>query len=59
MAQLSTLADAKDMQALLRMFEADIASGEDRIGVGARRDGDDIRFCFPVSIVAWSVAGTA
>jgi len=56
MAQLSTLADAKDMQALLRMFEADIASGEDRIGVGACRDGDDIRFCFPISIVAWSVA---
>jgi ubiquinone/menaquinone biosynthesis C-methylase UbiE len=55
-AQLSTLADGKDMQALLQMFEADIASGEDRIGVGACRDGKDIRFCFPISIVAWSVA---
>ncbi len=55
-AQLSTVADGKDMQALLQMFEADIDSGEDRIGVGACRDGYDIRFCFPISIVAWSVA---
>jgi len=55
-AQLSTVADGKDMPALLQMFEADIDSGEDRIGVGACRDGYDIRFCFPISIVAWSVA---
>ena len=55
-AQLSTVADGKDMPALLQMFEAEIDSGEDRIGVGACRDGYDIRFCFPISIVAWSVA---
>ena len=52
-AQLATLADAGDMAALEAMFDADIASGGDHIGVGARRDADGIHFTFPVSIVAW------
>ena len=52
-AGLDTLADAGDMPALTRMFDADIDSGEDRIGVGAFRGPDCIRFHFPVSIVAW------
>jgi ubiquinone/menaquinone biosynthesis C-methylase UbiE len=55
-AALSTLSDEKDMAALTRMFEADIASGADRIGVGAWQAADGIRFYFPVSIVAWSVS---
>ncbi|HEX4504582.1 MAG TPA: methyltransferase domain-containing protein [Alphaproteobacteria bacterium] len=52
-ARLDTLADADDMPALIAMFDADIDSGEDRIGVGASRASDGIRFHFPVSIVAW------
>jgi ubiquinone/menaquinone biosynthesis C-methylase UbiE len=56
-ALLSTLADERDMMALTRMFEADIASGADRIGVGAWRAGDGIRFYFPISIVAWGTPG--
>ena len=54
-ARLDTLADADDMPALTAMFEADIASGADRIGVGAWRDQDGIHFHFPVSIVAWEI----
>jgi SAM-dependent methyltransferase len=56
-ADLGTLADAKDMAALAQMFDADIASGEDRIGVGAVRAGDRIRIHFPVSILAWRAPG--
>ena len=43
-ALLSSLADERDMTALTRMFEADIAGGEDRIGVGAWRAADGVRF---------------
>ena len=49
-----TLADAKDMAALAALFDADIAGGEDRIGVQARRDADGIVFRFPISILAWT-----
>ncbi|WP_157217093.1 class I SAM-dependent methyltransferase [Flavisphingomonas formosensis] len=52
-AQLATLADARDMAALEAMFDEDISGGQDRIGVGAWRAGDGIRFRFPVSIIAW------
>jgi ubiquinone/menaquinone biosynthesis C-methylase UbiE len=52
-ALLDTLSDARDMAALTALFEADVAGGEDRIGVGAWRAADGIRFHFPVSIVAW------
>ncbi len=52
-AQLDTLADAQDMPALNALFDADIASGGDRIGVGAWRGPTGICFHFPVSIVAW------
>lgn len=52
-AELSTLADASDMPALAAMFDADIASRQDRIGVSARRTATGIQFHFPVSIVAW------
>jgi ubiquinone/menaquinone biosynthesis C-methylase UbiE len=52
-AELSTLADASDLPALVAMFDADIGSGQDRIGVGARRTHAGIQFHFPVSIVAW------
>ncbi|HQT89998.1 MAG: SAM-dependent methyltransferase [Acidiphilium sp. 37-64-53] len=52
-AQLETLSDEKDMAALTAMFDADIASGQDRIGVGAWRTPEGIRFHFPVSILAW------
>lgn len=52
-ALLASLADEADMPALTRMFEDDIADGADRLGVGAWRAPDGIRFFFPVSIVAW------
>ncbi|BBU62905.1 hypothetical protein MSC49_28400 [Methylosinus sp. C49] len=52
-AELSTLADTADMTVLAAMFDADIASGQDRIGVGARRTHAGVQFYFPVSIVAW------
>ena len=55
-AELQTLADAEDMAALTALFDADIDSGTDRIGVGAWRAPTGIRFFFPVSIVAWSVS---
>lgn len=52
-AELSTLADTSDMPTLATMFDADIASGQDRLGVGARRTEAGFQFHFPVSIVAW------
>jgi ubiquinone/menaquinone biosynthesis C-methylase UbiE len=55
-ALLSTLSDEQDMPALNQMLEADIAAGADRIGVGAWRAQDGIRFNFPISIVAWLLA---
>jgi SAM-dependent methyltransferase len=54
-ALISALADEQDMPALARMLEADIASGQDRIGVAAYRAADGIRIHFPISIVAWIV----
>jgi ubiquinone/menaquinone biosynthesis C-methylase UbiE len=54
-ARLDTLADARDMTELTALFEADIASGEDRLGVAARRADDGIHFLFPISIIAWQV----
>lgn len=56
-ADVETLADAGAMAALMQMLDADIASGEDRIGVGAARAGETIRIYFPISIVAWRVPG--
>jgi ubiquinone/menaquinone biosynthesis C-methylase UbiE len=52
-ARLDTLADSADMPALIALFDADIAGGTDRIGVGAWHAPDGIRFHFPVSIIAW------
>jgi len=52
-ARLDTLADAADMAALTALFEADIASGQDRLGVAASRADDSIHFLFPISILAW------
>lgn len=57
-ARLQTLSDAKDMAALEAMFDDDIASGHDWIGVGAWRDADGIGFRFPISIVVWTPAAT-
>jgi ubiquinone/menaquinone biosynthesis C-methylase UbiE len=54
-AEPDTLTDAKDLSELNAMFDADIASGQDRIGVGAWRSSTGIRFHFPVSIVAWEL----
>jgi ubiquinone/menaquinone biosynthesis C-methylase UbiE len=53
--RLETLADQADMVALTRMFEDDIGSGENRIGVDARRLEGSICFTFPVSVIAWRV----
>ena len=58
-ALLSSLADEPDMDALSRLLDADIASAEDRIGVGARRAADGLRIYFPISIVAWVVSSCA
>jgi hypothetical protein len=55
-ARLHTLSDPEDMVALEEMFDADIASGHDWIGVGAWRDADGIAFSFPITIIAWSPA---
>lgn len=55
-ARLDTLADAADMAALTALFDADIAGGENRIGVDARREGEAIHFRFPVTILAWRKA---
>lgn len=52
-ARLDTLADAADMAALTVLFEADIASGQDRLGVAASRADDGIHFLFPITILAW------
>jgi SAM-dependent methyltransferase len=52
-ALLPEIADAADMPALDTLFDADIASGQDRIGVAARRTPEGIRFSFPISVVAW------
>ena len=41
------------MEGLNALFDADIASGEDRLGVGAWRAAEGVRFCFPISIIAW------
>lgn len=53
-AKLESLADAADMAQLDAMFAEDIDSGQNRIGVAARREPDGIHFKFPVSIIAWS-----
>lgn len=55
-ARLHTLSDPEDMAELEAMFDADIASGHDRIGVRAWRDAEGVAFSFPISIVAWSPA---
>ena len=52
-ARLDTLADAKDMAALIAMFDEDIRSGENRIGVRARHEADRIYFRFPITVLAW------
>jgi SAM-dependent methyltransferase len=52
-AALRSIADAADMPALEAMFDADIASGGDGIGVQAWRAEEGVKFYFPVSIVAW------
>lgn len=53
-AKLEALADAADMAKLNATFAEDIDSGENRIGVDARREQDGVYFKFPISIVAWS-----
>ena len=45
--------DVSDMPVLDALFDADIASGQDSIGVAPRRTEEGIRFFFPISIVAW------
>jgi len=45
------------LAAPMQMLDADIADGEDRIGVGAARNGARIKLFFPISIVAWRALG--
>lgn len=52
-AALDGLTDAQRMHDLTALFEADIASGEDRIGVRARQTDGRIYFSFPISLMAW------
>jgi len=44
----------EDWSALKAMFLEDIASGQDRLGMGAWQAEDGIRFHFPISIVVWT-----
>lgn len=44
----------EDRTALNALFAEDIASGQDRLGMGAWNAEDGIHFYFPISIVAWS-----
>jgi ubiquinone/menaquinone biosynthesis C-methylase UbiE len=53
-ARLDNLADVETMAALTAMFEADIVSGQDRLGVAAYSAADGIHFQFPISIVTWA-----
>lgn len=57
--KLQTLADPADMAALVTMFDDDIRSGQNRIGVAARHSEDGICFQFPISIIAWSLPAEA
>ncbi|MEN3175817.1 class I SAM-dependent methyltransferase [Gluconobacter sp. OJA] len=43
----------EDWSALKEMFVEDIASGQDRLGMGAWNAEDGIHFYFPISIVVW------
>jgi ubiquinone/menaquinone biosynthesis C-methylase UbiE len=52
-ARLETLADPERMAALVALFEADVAEGQDRMGVQPRLTPDGVRFRFPISILAW------
>jgi ubiquinone/menaquinone biosynthesis C-methylase UbiE len=52
-ARLETLADAEAMDALVALFEADVAEGADRIGVQPQLTAQGVRFRFPISILAW------
>jgi hypothetical protein len=52
-AEVATIADPETLEALVAMLDADIATGEDRIGVAARRGETGVSFLFPVSVVAW------
>lgn len=52
-AALDRLADEERMRELTALFDADIASGADRIGVRARHADGGIRFSFPISVFAW------
>lgn len=55
-ADVASIADPETLDALVAMLDLDIASGEDRIGVAARRGDSGVSFLFPVSIVAWQRA---
>jgi ubiquinone/menaquinone biosynthesis C-methylase UbiE len=52
-ARLETLADAGAMDALVALFEADIAEGVDRMGVQPQLSAQGVRFRFPISILGW------
>jgi SAM-dependent methyltransferase len=52
-ARLDTLADVEAMAELTALFEQDVAAGGDRMGVRPRLTPEGVRFCFPISIVAW------
>lgn len=54
-AQLAPLSAPQDMAALTALFEADIETGKDHLGVHAWRAPEGIRFHFPISILAWEV----
>ncbi|MFT9459972.1 MAG: class I SAM-dependent methyltransferase [Acetobacter orientalis] len=43
----------EDWQALHALFTQDIASGQNRLGMGAWLAEDGIRFYFPISIMVW------
>jgi ubiquinone/menaquinone biosynthesis C-methylase UbiE len=53
-ALLSTLSDPERAAELTALFEADIDSGADAMGVRPWRAADGVRFLFPITILAWT-----
>lgn len=56
-SRLQDQVDPHDHEAVRTLFAADIASGQDRLGMGAWDAVDGIHFYFPISIVAWCKPG--
>ncbi len=52
-ADVADLADTQDLAAVSAVLEADIACGEDRTDLAAKRVDGRLKIFFPISIFAW------